>query len=110
LEAKKARSRQEGVESGKKAVLLELLKQKQNEAGNSIGHYARALSVYLLIIGGLLKLAPWIEMQPFPLRHALGLMVYPFGIVGSTAVALAEKQRRHTKVEPARLFEHCPSR
>jgi hypothetical protein len=69
-----------------------------------IGHYARALSVYLLIVGGLLKFALDRDAT-VPLRHALGLMGLSIGIVGFTAEALAEKQR-HTKAELEQLFEH----
>jgi hypothetical protein len=70
-----------------------------------IGHYARAISVYLLIIGGLLKFALDRDAT-VPLRHALGAMGLSIGIVGFAAVALAERQRRQTKSEIEQLYKH----
>lgn len=76
-----------------KDVLLEILKQKLEEAKGLLSHYIRAYAIYLAITGGLLKFSLDANSTP-QLTIALAWLGIACSVVAFVVCILGEKLRR----------------
>jgi len=83
-------------------MLFDLLKLRRGEAFDVMKYYESAVTVFLVITGGLLKFAFDQNATP-PLRRAFEVMGLAMGAMGLLAIGFAERHRRHLKADIAYL-------
>ena len=86
-------------------VIIELLKIRQSEAFSVIKYYEAALTVFLLITGGLLKFALDANATPL-LRKALETMGIAICGVALLAAVAGERHRRLIREDIKRYYKY----
>jgi hypothetical protein len=91
------------------AVLIETLKQKQNDASALIGHYVKAFTIFVAVTGGLIKFA-LDQNATAQLRNALSMMGIGVSVLALFVCIMGHKLRQTAHAEIGRLYAelHIP--
>ena len=91
------------------AVLLELLKQNQNDGSALIGHYVKAFTIFVAVTGGLIKFA-LDQNATESLRKALSMMGLGVSVLALLVCIMGHRLRRTVHAEIGRLYTelHIP--